>query len=161
MAKCATTGCGHWALEHGLCRACLASGTVEQPVPEFAMNLPRSDWFSDLFGFSDKDGRYSEHQRHFHMEGEELVCENAPFPRQHVGPWETPSLAELRERHPPCEYGEDKLTFRHLATTFGVEPLILDPSNAGAVFMVASQFNALEMISPERTPSDSGDLCER
>ena len=63
------------------------------------------------------------------MEGEELVCENAPFPRQHVGPWETPSLAELRERHPHCEYGEDKLTFRHLATTFGVEPLILDPSN--------------------------------
>jgi len=39
--------------------------------------------------------------------------------------------------------------------------LILDPSNAGAIFMVASQFNALEMISPERTPSDSGDLCER
>jgi hypothetical protein len=71
------------------------------------------------------------------MEGEELVCENTPFPRQHVGPWETPSLAELRERHPHCEYGEDKLTFRHLATTFGVEPLILDPSNAGAVFMVA------------------------
>jgi hypothetical protein len=125
------------------------------------MNLPRSDWFSDLFGFSDKDGRYSEHQRHFHMEGEELVCENAPFPRQHVGPWETPSLAELRERHPHCEYGEDKLTFRHLATTFGVEPLILDPSNAGAVFMVASQFNALEMISPDKTPSDGVAIYAR
>ena len=95
------------------------------------------------------------------MEGEELVCENTPFPRQHVGPWETPSLAELRERHPHCEYGEDKLTFRHLATTFGVEPLILDPSNTGAVFMVASQFNALEMISPDRTPSDGVAIYAR
>jgi hypothetical protein len=112
------------------------------------------DWFSELFGFSDDDGSYAEHQRHFHMEGKELVCENAPFPRQHVGPWETPSLAKLRERHSNDEYGEDKLTFRHLATTLGVGPLILDPSSAGAVFMVASQFNALEMISPDRTPSD-------
>ena len=88
------------------------------------------NWFSELFGFSDDDGSYSENQRHFHMEGEELVCENAPFPRQHVGPWETPSLAELRERHPHCEYGEDKLTFRHLATTFGVEPQVRRGSHA-------------------------------
>ena len=42
--------------------------------------------------------------------------------------------------------------FRHLATPVGVEPLILDPANAGAVFQAASQFNALEMTGPGVSP---------
>ena len=40
------------------------------------------------------------------------------------------------------------MRFKHLPTPTGVEPLILDKRNAGAVFQAASQFNALEMVGP-------------
>ena len=115
---------------------------------------PTTSWFSDLYGFSDETGSFEEHRAHFRMDGEDLVCATSTHPRQHVGPWETPSVAELRER---CggmteAAGGSGLTFRHLTASSGVEPLISNPDNAGAVFMVASQFNALEMVSPDRTP---------
>ena len=60
-------------------------------------------------------------------------------------------VAELRERCGSMTEaaGGSGLTFRHLAASSGVEPLISNPDNAGAVFMVASQFNALEMVSPD------------
>ena len=46
------------------------------------------------------------------------------------------------------------LRFEHLPTNRrGVQSLIADPSNSGAIFQVASQFNALEMVGPEMTPS--------
>ena len=127
---------------------------VKSNVPEKTHVRARRTWFSELFGFDDEGGVYEEHRARFQLDGEWLVCDGAPFPRQHVGPWEAPSVAELRLRWSAAAKsdGTGKLTFRHLAAGLGVEPLLSNPSNAGAVFMVASQFNALEMISPERTP---------
>ena len=115
---------------------------------------PTTSWFSDLYGFSDETGSFEEHRAHFRMDGEDLVCATSTHPRQHVGPWETPSVAELRERcgSMTVPAGGSGLTFRHLAASSGVEPLISNPDNAGAVFMVASQFNALEMVGPGVTP---------
>ena len=95
------------------------------------------------------------------MDGDVLTCKTSPWPRQHVGAWETPSLADLRERcaelahKPPC----GRLRFEHLPTLRGVQALIADPANAGAVFQVASQFNALEMIDPGVTPRDGVAIC--
>jgi len=46
------------------------------------------------------------------------------------------------------------LRFEHVTTTVGVQALIGDPTNAGAVFQAASQFNCLEMVGPKMTPAD-------
>lgn len=112
-------------------------------------------WFKDLFGF-DETSSFSSNQAKFRMEGDELVCETSAFPRQYVGQWETPSLAELRERMAAASAaasGADKpLSFEHLATPVGVQSLIMDPQYAGAVFQAASQFNALEMTGPGVSP---------
>ena len=58
------------------------------------------NWFRELFGFEEGNS-YSKNQAHFRMEGDVLCCDTAPQAearRQHVGPWSTPSVAELRER---------------------------------------------------------------
>ena len=110
-------------------------------------------WFAELFGFEETNS-FSSNQANFAMENNELVCQSSPFPRQYVGPWETPSLSELRARIVTPTDG-DGLRFEHIATPVGVVPLILDPANHGAVFQAASQFNALEMTGPgayRRTP---------
>ena len=116
------------------------------------------NWFRELFGF-EESGSYSKNQAHFSLDGDTLVCETAPSPaakRMHVGPWSTPSVAELRERCGGAAgaAADDLggLTFTHLADPVGVVPLIANPDNAGAVFQAASQFNALEMTGPGVTP---------
>lgn len=112
-------------------------------------------WFKELFGFEEGNS-YSKNQAHFRMEDDEiLVCELSPFPRQHVGQFETPSVKELRERLLCSDRGAAStsgLRFEHLAAPVGVVPLIMDPVNTGAVFQAASQFNCLEMTGPGVTP---------
>jgi len=118
-------------------------------------HLRGTAWFGEVFGFGESYS-YRSNQQRFAMDGDVLTCKTSPWPRQHVGAWETPSVAELRERcaglaHKPSSHG---LRFLHLATLRGVQALIADPSNAGAVFQVASQFNALEMVGPDVSPRD-------
>ena len=98
-----------------------------------------TQWFRDLYGFEEGPS-FAENQANFSMDGETLVCLNSPFPRQHVGLFETPSLEELRARVRATSVVADTstaaggLTFTHLPTPEGVVPLILDPDNANAVF---------------------------
>src|SRR5689334_17138687 len=66
------------------------------------------------------------------------------------GRLETPSLAELRERIRGSEYPAGKISVREVVAS--VQSLHEDELNAGSVFQVASQFNLLEMISPNTTP---------
>ena len=118
-----------------------------------------TNWFRELFGFEEGNS-FSKNQAHFSLDGDTLVCETAPNPaakRMHVGPWSTPSVAELRERCGGVITAADlsylgKLTFTHMADPVGVLPLIANPDNVGAVFQAASQFNALEMTGPGVTP---------
>ena len=131
----------------------------------FWSDMPRgassTAWFEELFGFRE-GGSYRENRSKFRMEGDVLVVDGAPKYKTHfVGRWSTPSLAELR-----AELGEQSggLRFKHLPTPTGVEPLILDPENADAVFQAASQFNALEMVGPGVSPRQgiacySNDQC--
>jgi hypothetical protein len=67
------------------------------------------------------------------------------------GTLEVVSLNDLRERRqgvkgePPLEVTEE---------IADIQDLHADPSNAGALFQVASQFNLLEMVSPHVTPEE-------
>ena len=116
------------------------------------------NWFRELYGFEECNS-YSKNQAMFRMDGEVLVCETAPTPaakRQHVGPWSTPSVSDLRERCADLAASGSQqlggLKFDHIADPVGVKALIEDPKNAGSVFQAASQFNALEMTGPGVSP---------
>ena len=101
-------------------------------------------WFETLFGFREGSS-FAKNRAAFSISPDGfLICNSAPeqSKRMYVGPFETPSLGELRERSRSCASG-DGLRFRHLADPVGVTALIADPANAGAVFMAASQFNCL------------------
>ncbi len=68
------------------------------------------------------------------------------------GKLETPSLKELRERLNAARLPSGKLTVREIVA--GAQELHADPSNAGALFQVASQFNLLEMVDQHIIPED-------
>ena len=74
------------------------------------------------------------------------------------GRLETPSLAELRERARTVVRGQGRLTVPEVVAD--VQTLHRDAANAGALFQVASQFNLLEMVSPERTPEEGVGIYE-
>jgi hypothetical protein len=65
------------------------------------------------------------------------------------GRLETPSLAELSERVRDVPAGK-RIAVREVVAD--VQALHADASNAGALFQVASQFDLLEMTSPEVIP---------
>eukprot|EP00900_Chrysochromulina_parva_P003137 jgi/Chrpa1/12824/Chrysochromulina_OHIO_Genome00017079-RA len=116
----------------------------------------RPAWFRDLFGF-DESSTWGDNVSHFQMDGDELVCLTAPqFPRQFVGRFEWPSVAELRSKLAAAQGAgapSAGLSFAHLAAPAGVGPLHREQSNAGAVFQAASQFNCLEMTGPDVSPT--------
>jgi len=74
------------------------------------------------------------------------------------GELETPSLAELRERVRACGSKAGQISLREIVAN--VQALHADPSNAGALFQVASQFNLLEMVSPNVTPEQGVGIYE-
>jgi hypothetical protein len=74
------------------------------------------------------------------------------------GRLETPSLAELRERVRTCEHVAGKISAREVVAN--VQDLHVKESNAGSLFQVASQFNLLEMVSPNVTPERGVGIYE-
>lgn len=108
------------------------------------------DWFERITGFSERG--YSETQAalsvvngHLHSAHNARAC--------WIGELETPSLAELRQRtrdivtRPGAELKQSTLQG-------DVRRLHSQPINSHALFQVASQFNLLEMASPDLTPED-------
>uniref|UniRef100_A0A7S3AFC1 Macro domain-containing protein n=1 Tax=Haptolina ericina TaxID=156174 RepID=A0A7S3AFC1_9EUKA len=110
-------------------------------------------WFHDLYGF-DEGPSFSKNRAMFRMDGDTLICPSSPFPHQHVGPFSMPSVAELRDEVAASAalLSSGGLHFSHMAAPTGVQSIILDPANAGAVFQAASQFNCLEMVGPGVSP---------
>lgn len=112
------------------------------------------DWFERITGFG--EGGYEQTRAALSVVDGKLRSAHggrACF----VGELETPSLAQLRERalaiaaRPGAE--------PKLSTLQGdVRRLHCQPLNSQALFQVASQFNLLEMASPDRTPED-GVTC--
>eukprot|EP00927_Polykrikos_kofoidii_P047032 TRINITY_DN41121_c0_g1_i1.p1 TRINITY_DN41121_c0_g1~~TRINITY_DN41121_c0_g1_i1.p1 ORF type:complete len:495 (+),score=102.75 TRINITY_DN41121_c0_g1_i1:91-1575(+) len=107
-------------------------------------------WFADHFGFSECSFRETQSRFEF-ADG---VLKSTVNKREfHVGPFETPSVAELRTRVHNGGGGEaGGITFENIVGQ--AKTLHLDPRNAGAVFQVASQFNCLEMVGPGSRPED-------
>jgi len=68
------------------------------------------------------------------------------------GTLETPTLSELRQRARMVVPVRPVTSVREVVAN--VQTLHLDASNAGAMFQVASQFNLLEMSSPDLVPED-------
>lgn len=131
-------------------------------------------WFEDLVGFAEET---SEQVRanlwvdgallHSRVNGATYVC----------GTLETPTLGELRRRvadtHPcgaaaasgaaapsgaaTSEAGQG-ITVREVVGD--VQDLHADTAHAGALFQVASQFNVLEMVSPDVTPERGVGIYE-
>lgn len=105
------------------------------------------NWFEDLTGFTEEE--YHITQTKLHMQGETLIC----LPNQkkyQSGLLLMPTLAVLRQQ--TLELTQNS-TPNQLSEWVGdVQLLHQDPSNQDAVFQVASQFNLLEMVSPNVTP---------
>lgn len=126
-----------------------------------------SKWFEAEFGFEEPVGSFDRVQEAFSIEcaddGAVQLTSKANGRSFFVGPFEVPSLIELRERlselKPNGAPGEDicsqeeslgGISFENIAGD--ARSLHMSPDNAGAVFQVASQFNCLEMIGPGERP---------
>jgi len=107
-------------------------------------------WFETLTGFREESPEQVRRNVSVtgetltsHVNGRTMVC----------GRLETPSLAELRERvriGGCCDGG--RTSVRELVAD--VRALHADTAMAGSLFQVASQFNLLEMVSPDVTPEE-------
>ncbi|NOY69210.1 MAG: hypothetical protein GXP53_06915 [Deltaproteobacteria bacterium] len=104
-------------------------------------------WFETLTGFHEKSpGQVHENLSidgntlKSHVNGRKFSC----------GKLETPSLAELRKRVSSDKIPAKKISVHEVIAN--VQTLHKNKSNAGALFQVASQFNLLEMVSPNVTP---------
>ena len=97
------------------------------------------------------DASYAKNRARFALSSDGyLLCQSAlhgltpAAQSMYVGPFETPSVAELRERLQAAAGNAgnhdagtgDGLRFQHLADPVGVQSLIADPRNADAVFQV-------------------------
>jgi hypothetical protein len=104
-------------------------------------------WFEALTGFPETSP--DQVRRNITVVGE-MLTSHANGKVMACGRLETPTLAKLRQRTQSGRHGGGKLSLRELVAN--VQDLHTDSSNAGSLFQVASQFNLLEMASPNVTP---------
>ena len=107
------------------------------------------DWFEKLVGF--KETSYAETREKLYVEGNELVS-RVNDARYKIGTLDFISLKELRQDCLSIPKRGSKLKVS--VANGDVRQMHRDPINSGSLFQVASQFNLLEMISPEITPED-------
>jgi hypothetical protein len=105
------------------------------------------DWFERIAGFTETG--YGETRSRLAVEGEELrSCVTGR--RFAVGRLEVVSLQALRERVASGHSLPGRLAVRNVSGD--VRRMHQTPEFSGALFQVASQFNLLEMVSPNVTP---------
>ncbi|MDB4494392.1 hypothetical protein N9222_01240 [Pseudomonadales bacterium] len=113
-------------------------------------------WFRDLFGF--KEESPAQVRRHLVLEDSQLrslVNEKS----YDCGRLNTPTLEELRAAvEQEADNSNDCITFSEI--TADAQDLHLDESNNKALFQVASQFNLLEMASPDVSPEEGVGIYE-
>jgi hypothetical protein len=105
------------------------------------------DWFEKLMGF--RETTYDETRGRLEVEGARL-CSRANGACYEIGELELASLEDLRQRALTADNPTGRL--RASVVTDDVRRLHRSVENAGALFQVASQFNMLEMVSPNVTP---------
>ena len=107
------------------------------------------DWFQRITGFA--EGTYEQVQRQLQVEGEYLVS-SVNGSRHAIGRFETPTLAQLRQRVGAQALSGPRCRVRSIVGD--ARQLHADPALREATFQVASQFNALEMTGPQVRPED-------
>lgn len=105
------------------------------------------DWFEKLTGFHETD--YEETRARLEVEGGSLRS-RVNGARYGIGELELVSLQALRERAKSSGNLPGRL--KTSVVTGDVGRMHQSRENAGALFQVASQFNLLEMVSPDVTP---------
>ena len=112
-------------------------------------------WFEKLVGFREETPEQV--RENITVDGNVLrsIVNGREF---NCGELETPSLAELKERAEAVANRTGKISVREVVAD--VKHLHRDPSNANALFQVASQFNLLEMVSPSYTPEQGVAIYE-
>ena len=112
-------------------------------------------WFRQMTGFDETSPEAVREM--IQLSGSQLVslANNSSYK---FGRLEIPTLAELRERIRDIETSPSKIRVREVVAD--VQNLHVDTLNTGALFQVASQFNLLEMVGPERTPEDGIGIYE-
>lgn len=108
-----------------------------------------NNWFSRLTGFNEE--AYATTQAQMEVQGNTLRSKvnGRSFS---IGYFEMVSLAELRQRVAQEQVKESPTQVG--IVTGDVRQMHQMPEYAGALFQVASQFNALEMVGPSVTPED-------
>jgi hypothetical protein len=107
------------------------------------------DWFEKLTGF--QEGDYASTRSRFAVENGRLTSRvNGRSYR--TGRLELAKLSDLRDRVKLAHAKAGRI--RVSLVSGDVRTMHLFPEFAGALFQVASQFNLLEMIGPNRTPED-------
>ena len=112
-------------------------------------------WFEKLTGFPEE----SPEQVHKNISIDGKLLKSHINGKEYAyGLLETPSLAELRKR---ATYNTNftKTTSIHEVVA-DVQQLHTEKSNTDSLFQVASQFNLLEMVSPDVTPEEGVDGYE-
>lgn len=107
------------------------------------------DWFERLTGFT--EGGYDDTRSRLEVLGRELRS-RINGRSYGIGELELVSLQSLRERAASGNGLPGRLTLRNISGD--VRSMHQASEYAGALFQVASQFNLLEMASPEVTPDD-------
>jgi hypothetical protein len=106
-----------------------------------------STWFEKLVGFS--EAHVPDVAEHLHVDGE-YITSRLNGRRIRHGRFDVLQLVELRGRVDDLyRFGGSPIVQEVVADA---KSLHKDPSNANALFQVASQFNTLEMIGPGVTP---------
>ena len=105
------------------------------------------DWFEKITGFIEKD--YDQVHNNISITGQKLfskVNQN----NYSIGCFECLSLKELRNKTLNQIRTEEKISCSIVIDD--VRNLLNSATNNGSIFQVASQFNCLEMVSPDVTP---------
>ncbi|WP_043458893.1 hypothetical protein [Azohydromonas australica] len=106
------------------------------------------DWFERITGFEEEG--YASTQARLQLDGNALVNE-VTGQRWAMGRLEVVSLAELRAR---AGVQRDGPALVPGVVRGDIRELHLAPEQEGALIQVASQFNLLEMVSPDVSPED-------
>ena len=111
--------------------------------------MSTTDWFHSLTGF--KEGPYNATREQLEVDGSTLRSKinGRSFG---IGQFEMASLTDLRSR--VAQGSGASRTNKVSIVTGDVRKMHQLPEYSGALFQVASQFNALEMVGPSVTPED-------
>ncbi len=112
-------------------------------------------WFELLTGFREESPEQV--QKNLSVRGD-VLRSGVNGKKYLCGILEIPSLGELRTRVQSADISAGKLSVREVVAD--VQGLHASRSNTGALFQVASQFNLLEMTSPNVTPEQGVGIYE-